>query len=204
MILPGKPRSQENNINTMKKYLLIAVVLSGCCSMKKIDFSTTVPINSETQKVDFTEAIEIDTTNKNELYSRAREWFAHTFISANDVLQMDDKDNGKLIGKATDKMPEMGANAVMHFTVSIYIKDNKYKYSFSDIHYEFDQMQGYGATARIVRTDISAEEIIIPNKINGCACMVARARAKWRDSTIARMNKIVLNLKASMEKTSTF
>lgn len=60
-----------------------------------------LPIDNETKLITYSEVIILDSTvNKSELYSRAREWFAKAFKSSKNVIQMDDKENGKIIGKA--------------------------------------------------------------------------------------------------------
>jgi hypothetical protein len=168
--------------------------------MKKIDFVTKVPVNAETCKVDFSETINVDSVNKDELYSRGREWFARTFVSSKAVLQMDDRTAGKMIGKADAEMPDLGTNCVMYFIVSVYLKDNSYKYSFSDIHYEYDVI-GTG----IIPTkhySVAAEDMIVPEKIGGCACIVAKARAKFRDRTIRIIEDAIMSLNKAMSTKS--
>ena len=55
-----------------------------------------LPIDSTTHLITYSEVVKVD-GNKDELYSRAREWFAKTYNSAKNVIQMDDKD--KIVGK---------------------------------------------------------------------------------------------------------
>ena len=63
-----------------------------------------IPVNQETKKLDFTEIINVDSTTQKELYARARAWFALNFVSSKAVLEMDDKENGQLIGKVITEM----------------------------------------------------------------------------------------------------
>lgn len=183
--------------------ILISFLLVGCCSANKLDRVTTVPINQETGKVDFSSTISIDNTKQLELYSRSREWFAKSFVSSKAVLEMDDKEAGKLIGKGYADTPELGKNCVMYFLLSVYVKDDKYRYSFSDIRYEFDELIPFGG-GRYQKKTLYAEEIITPNKISNCACMVSRARIKFRDKTIAVINMTSESLKLAMGKKSSF
>src|SRR5687768_10177439 len=82
-----------------------------------IDSTTkyTLPLDSVTNRVTFSEVVKIENATKDELFTRAREWFAKTFVSAQNVLQMDDRVSGKLIGKGS-----YGHNT--HYTVSITVK----------------------------------------------------------------------------------
>ncbi len=98
-----------------------------------------LPIDNETGKITFTEVVYVDdsTTTKDELYSLAREWFAKTFKSSQSVLQMDDKELGKLIGKANFSINRTAylTDSYVDFTISIYLKDGRYKYQITDFNH---------------------------------------------------------------------
>lgn len=77
----------------------------------------------------------IDETNltKAEAYNKVKEWLATNFNSANDVLQLQDEENGKLIGQAIgsyyyDILRTQKTN--FRYTLTIQVKDNKIKYTF--------------------------------------------------------------------------
>jgi len=88
--------------------------------------------------------IEVPNKKAHQLYTSAREWFALTFKSANDVIQMQDSVAGKIIGKGSaaastdfinlesNKKPVVLSYNI-DFTVAIAIKDNKFKASITDI-----------------------------------------------------------------------
>lgn len=129
--------------------LTILFMLSTTCiygQNEKINF----PIDSFTHKITYTEVVILDSsTSKLELYSRVREWFAKTYNSAMNVIQMDDKENGKIIGKALMKVyfktifnsNYSGGN--INYTISIYVKDGKYKYEITDF-YHTGELAGNG------------------------------------------------------------
>jgi hypothetical protein len=136
----------------MKKVLLILVFIS---ILGKIGTTQELPMDSTTGKYTFQGVVKVDSTSKNELYSRAREWFAKTFNSANNVIQMDDKEAGKIIGKGCfkvrcgkwdwdDRKIERG---VINFTLSIYIKDGKFKYVITDFSHEDGQVISSGRSS---------------------------------------------------------
>src|ERR1035437_2334407 len=83
-----------------------------------------LPIDSTTNLITYTEVVKAD-SNKTELYSRAREWFAKTYKSSAKVIQMDDKESGKIVGKAVMQVyhKALGSNhksGYINYTISIY------------------------------------------------------------------------------------
>lgn len=94
-----------------------------------------LPIDSITNLITYQEVVKVEGITKDELYIRAREWFAKTFVSAQDVIQMDDKASGKIIGKGSSS----GFYSILMsiipysltYTVSITAKDGRYRYEIS-------------------------------------------------------------------------
>lgn len=85
---------------------------------------------------EYMEVVQVPDKNADQLYSLAREWFAETFKSADDVLQMDDPVAGKLIGKGMGKGYHKGIAPIpfnYEFTVKVFVKDGKYKYMIDNI-----------------------------------------------------------------------
>ena len=79
----------------------------------------------------------IDTVNgsKSDLYVKANQWLAKTFNSAKAVIQIQDKEAGKIIGKgAVITMAGVFNNVeyVTRYTIFIDVKDNKYRIVISD------------------------------------------------------------------------
>lgn len=90
----------------------------------------------------YMEVITVDSLNKDVLFNNAKTFFVDAFKSAKDVIQLDDKAEGKLIGKGIitvsgNQQKMMGhswerkINA--YFSIEILCKDNKYKYRIYDI-----------------------------------------------------------------------
>jgi Domain of unknown function (DUF4468) with TBP-like fold len=81
--------------------------------------------------------------SKNELYVRAYEWMAKTFNSSKEVIQMQDKEAGKIIGKGIlttptgkDGLGMSVGNEPVHFTISIDVRDGKYRCILSDFSHD--------------------------------------------------------------------
>lgn len=93
---------------------------------------------------EYSTIVEMQGKSVDQLYSKTREWFAETFNSANNVLQMDDPIAGKLIGKGAATIVEpfnmVGIAKIsssitfnVDFTVKVSLKEAKYKCDITDI-----------------------------------------------------------------------
>jgi hypothetical protein len=93
------------------------------------------------QKVDgqyeFTEVVQLDSTYKKDaLYRNAKLFFANISKSAKDVLQYDDREEGKVIGKGIIQitghqnvlLSAFSEVRTTNFTLEISCKDGRYKY----------------------------------------------------------------------------
>ncbi len=91
-------------------------------------------------KINYSEVIQVDSgITKNELFTAARKWFANAYKSANDVIQMQDKEAGEIVGKGIvtglyriPLNPSVTVN--VYHTVSITVKDGRYKYEITDLN----------------------------------------------------------------------
>ncbi|HAQ19604.1 MAG TPA: hypothetical protein DCR40_10295 [Prolixibacteraceae bacterium] len=108
--------------------------------MKKLLlFILLIPFISFAQN--YSEVIKVPGKNKNQLYVSGREWFAESFKSANNVLQMDDPISGKLIGKGSliivlpynSALMTLPIKLSLEFTIKVSVKDSTYKYEIGSI-----------------------------------------------------------------------
>jgi len=120
--------------------------------MKKLFITLLMMCSLSAFCKEYTEVVEVKGKTADQLYSSAREWFAETFNSANDVLQMDDPTAGKLIGKGYTVISESYVTKValmqipgqidfkLWYTVKIYIKEGRYKYEIKDFYTQFNNV----------------------------------------------------------------
>jgi opacity protein-like surface antigen len=123
----------------MKKLLLAALLLAALSSQANAQsWKNPLPLDSATHRVVYTGVVAVPGATKDELYSRAREWFATNFGSAKAVLEMDDREAGKLIGNANSQfMLVFGgilASTPMRLwrTIRVELKDGKYRYTLAN------------------------------------------------------------------------
>ncbi len=132
-----------------KLFLLIVISVISMTSTFGQNETLNLPIDSTTGKITYTEVVSVDSlANKQELFSRAREWFAKAYMSSTKVIQMEDKESGKIIGKALIQvyykfMKQLPSGGYINYTISIYIKNGKYKYEITDFYHTGEFVNGY-------------------------------------------------------------
>lgn len=94
-------------------------------------------------KVDYVEVVQLDSSyKKNDLFINAKKFFVDVFNSGKDVIQMEDKEAGLVIGKGY-AVVDYKANFMYTFrtkiwhTVKISLKDGKYKYEITEMSYSY-------------------------------------------------------------------
>lgn len=89
--------------------------------------------------VNYSGVIQVDGISKDELYSRAKKWFVITYKSAKDVIQLDDKENGNIIGKGKFGIVYYAREPYIDHTISISVKDGRFKYEIMNMVYSDKQ-----------------------------------------------------------------
>lgn len=118
----------------MRKFLLIVFILVRSIVAYSQEYSDYLfPLNGN-GKEEFSEVVNVDIV-KNTLYSNAQEWIARTFIDYKSVIQLEDKENGKLIlkGFSPINFSTPSVSEDMSYTIAIECKNNRYRYTISDI-----------------------------------------------------------------------
>lgn len=131
----------------------------------------SLPIDSVTGKITYSEVVIADSSvSKVELFSRAREWFAKRYNSSINVIQMEDKESGKIVGKALTQvyhkaMGKTYESGHINYTISLYFKDGRYKYEITDFFHSGQII--YGATNRVPDYGICEKMINTSDKTMG-------------------------------------
>lgn len=92
-----------------------------------------LPLVSFAQEI--TQVTEVPGKTAGQLYSMAREWFAKSFISADNALLMDDQISGKIIAKGSVQISDSTKTLTWYpnFTIKVSFKDGRYKTEITDI-----------------------------------------------------------------------
>src|SRR5450830_1164209 len=120
----------------MRKIYILFIVLfisNGILAQEKL--LGILPLKDG--KVTYTDIIQLQGVSKNEIYNRAKHWFIDTFNSGKDVIQLDDKETGEVIGKGCFKAVWMinfysSQSVNVWKTIKIQIKDGRYRYEITD------------------------------------------------------------------------
>ena len=192
---------------------LLLFCLSLTISAQEL-YETELTLN-EKGKVEFTEVVNVD-GSPNELYSKAKQWVATTFLDVNDEdnksdesgknlsilnmkfndvmdLTMDDSEAGKIIGNGITNVTILD-NHRIYFIFSLFAREGRYKYTFTilDLHRY--------PSAQTIYTKYPAEKPLVETlyKSNG---KVNRSSANKKEKVITKINELILDLKSAMEAT---
>jgi hypothetical protein len=98
---------------------------------------TTINLSAQST-LSFERVIKTDSVGRAKLFSTINDWVASNYNSAQDVIQMADKDAGIIIGKGTMKyfFKNLSSyNGYINYTIKVYIKDNRYKVILTNFYH---------------------------------------------------------------------
>lgn len=137
----------------------LLILLASCKSMEVCDYWSAIPPEPEydplhvlpldlnTGEIHFEYTKSMNDVERDELYKRARIWFARNYKDSRSVLEVDDRQIGLLVGNgissgvlaASAWMPQ--AYSIRH-RIEVHIKDNKYKLVLDILDLEYDDGDG--------------------------------------------------------------
>ncbi len=133
-----------NTILLKSKWVLSIMFLCYCFSVnaqKNTEITRPeMPIDEETKIVNYKGVVELSGVTKDELYQRALNFFKSYYKNSSQVIQNADAGSGKIEGKAqftTQKTLKNGVKAqadMVKYSISIMVKDGKYKYEITKIN----------------------------------------------------------------------
>jgi hypothetical protein len=170
----------------MKKlFLFFTIVLIPFGTKAQDLYKQPLPVNQTTGKIEFQQVLEASGKSKEDVYNAARQWFVHAFVSANAVLQMEDKETGLLIGK--------GRLGDAEFIVKIESKEGRARYTLTDISYSYPTL----------RKVYPAEEILSDKnlyKANGQSRSIQR---NLKESLLTANNSFLTSLQQALTTPAT-
>lgn len=157
--------------------------------------------------LELSEVVQVPGTKGVELFPRAQEWFVNNFVSANNVIQMTDKENGIIMGSGALKYePDtaigyVGLSGFIHFTVKIVLKDGRFKYTFNDFRHSGTPAMGVGflGVRRVYeqKYGILTNSEIVPDGIEYGRSSVWN---HMREVSFEEADKLAKTLKTQMDK----
>ncbi len=172
---------------------ILSVVLGLLIAWSVTLPAQNLPFDKQTGKITFSEVIHVgdSSTTRDELYSRAREWFARAFKSSQNVLMMDDKESGKLIGKGNlSIVPGLYlTDSRVDFTLSLYLKNGRYKYEITDFNHVSYKAGFSGGALEDEKPDC------------GSFSMTNKGWLDVKAQTKSQVETLIVDLKLKMSKT---
>jgi hypothetical protein len=83
----------------------------------------------------YEQVIDVPNLSKTEIYIKANAWFVETFNSAESVIEFQDKESGKIMGKYVFQYDEGVYHYVVRQTISIDTRDNKARIVINDPYF---------------------------------------------------------------------
>jgi len=180
----------------MKKTVLVALLALLCLSIKAQDkIIDTVP------KIDgiyeYQEVVNLDSTYKKDfLYKNAKIYFVNNFTSANNVIQYDNKDDGKIIGKGSLNVHDIYVVTLfdwqVNFSTEITCKDGRYRYRIYDINIVETRHFDDGNQT----TEITLNDAILHTQKGS----VKKITGRLYNKMVTQLKLDILALKAGMRK----
>ena len=156
------------------KYLVIILVLLPTIAFSQIP---TKEGKAHYERIDSALAF-----NKNQLYANGKLWFVNAFKDSKEVIQLDNKDEGELIGKGNFTFNIGVAPYRCAFTAAVSVRDSKYRARFYDFVV-------YAGTAQIQ----SPLEFYLDNAGKGYSKKILAQVSE-------NMNNILLELSSAMKQ----
>lgn len=121
----------------MKKTILISLMVAfvvGCSGLSQI-----------TQEEGYFEYVEGHTLNQSDAYDATLEWMAKNYGASKEVIQLQNKEAGKIIGKGIgeywyDALQSLKVN--YNYSLTITVRDNKTKFEFQTLSGETAVQKG--------------------------------------------------------------
>lgn len=113
----------------MKKLIFILLFSPFLC------LSQNLAIDKESGKYTKQQVVEIENKLKDDLFNKTIEWITLNYNSADDVIQLKDKELGKIIVKGNFSSNMYMKKGWINHTLVLDFKDNKFRYKYTDFSY---------------------------------------------------------------------
>ena len=175
----------------MKKNICTLCLLT---LIANVSFGQIYTIPKVSGEYEYSSIITLDSTyKKDDLYRNAKLYFVDNYKSAKDVIQYDDKDQGKIIGKGLLYLKDYQSLLItgisetreIYYSTEIVCKDGKYKYKLYDFSIKRTIQSGNGSIEYSTITIDEAYE--------------ATNKGMTKKMAIRLYDKMVYHLKSSIE-----
>lgn len=133
------------------------------CTVSIAQRKTSLPYDEAEKVIKYDTILIAEGANKEKLQSKVFEWIALNYKSANDVIQMNDKENGTIIAKGVYPNviwgPVLGAGYDVAHTLTVKFKDGRIKITINNFQYIY----GPSSSSKGGKGDLERLLIFKPN-----------------------------------------
>lgn len=115
----------------MKRQLLLFLIFFAFTTA----YGQSLKLDSLSGKYQSTGVVQVDSLKKDVLFLKTKEWITLNYKSANDVIQLTDKENCKIILKGAFSTNMFMKEGWLEHTLVFDFKDGKFRYSYTDFSY---------------------------------------------------------------------
>jgi hypothetical protein len=188
----------------MLKQLLVVLVLASATTPTFAQKAAPAPVSTATEfptkegVLYYEGVVDVSPESKQaDLYRTGRTWFVDTYVDAKEVLQLDDKADGKMMGKGRYKYSFLnGINisaVTMRFTLALDVKDGKYRYRIYNFSGDNENTSLLGGANATNFYKLDYDQCLADYK--------AGKRTKYNLKVLQGMDAQVVGIVASLQKT---
>lgn len=120
-------------------------------------FLLTIQVSAQ-ENLTFWTVIKTDSVGKATIFASINDWFASSYNSAKDVIQMADKDAGIIIGNGSIEYNPKNLmlscyTGYIKYTIKVYVKDNRYKVVLTNFIHTVNAGNSSSCELGIITTD---------------------------------------------------
>lgn len=142
-------------------------------------FAQELPVQDG--KIIYTDVLQVEGSAAADLFARAKRWYVKEYRNANEVIQMEDPERGEIIGKGIFKVVYFSRQPNIRHTVTIQVKDGRYRYEISNFSYR----------------DIQGDAFALENFPRSWA-----GKRKLQERVDAEVQKLIASIKEAMSNKS--
>jgi hypothetical protein len=104
----------------------------------------------------FQDVVQVEGVSAADLYSRAKFWAAKAFVSAKNVIQLDDPASGRLVlkGSLQESYGGLAEGVWFHFTLTVEVKDGRYRWTLDQFEYSPKGVGGWPIETELTKEGV--------------------------------------------------
>lgn len=154
------------------------------------DQLASLPYNDQTNQIEYTSVIQTS-LNKDEIHISARKWMVNQFQDAKQVIQIDDKKEGLIIGKG---ILNTGLSN-LYFTIEVESKERRYKYTLKDFQHQlrYSSNVPHGDYNKYKLKEVIDGTVMFKKNGN-----IKPAKAEYREQIVRQIEDLISSLNNSI------